>query len=176
MSFRTSPLKWCGNLHRIPGSLSSYRLPFLRRFPVFIHEKLCFYPGDCHASVRYFIAMTRNSAPCHHTTERYRAAQGRNDYTNLPHDLAARPAGKFPICRSVCLYPAAYNPCMCKEGTQQNALPCALGVLRIKDNWFRSCPAAPRAPGRAGGTGAGYPGGAAYRRPGSGTGTGRWPG
>ena len=41
-----------GNLHRIPGSPSSYRLSFLRRFPVSIHEKLCFYPGDCHASVR----------------------------------------------------------------------------------------------------------------------------
>ena len=51
--------------------------------------------GDCHASVRYFIAMTGKSAPRHRTTERYRAAQGKNDYTNLPHDLAARPAGKF---------------------------------------------------------------------------------
>ena len=29
------------------------------------------------------------------TTERYRAGQGRNDYTYLAHDLAARPAGKF---------------------------------------------------------------------------------
>ena len=43
--------------------------------------------------------MTGKSAPRHRTTERYRAAQGRNDYTNLPHDLAARPAGKFQfIC------------------------------------------------------------------------------
>ena len=25
LSFRTSPLKWCGNLHRIPGHPSSYR-------------------------------------------------------------------------------------------------------------------------------------------------------
>ena len=31
------------------------------RFPVSIHEKWYFYPGDCHASVRYFIAMTGNS-------------------------------------------------------------------------------------------------------------------
>ena len=53
------------------------------------------FEGDCHAIVRYFIAMTGKSAPRHRTTERYRAAQGRNDYTNLPHDLAARPAGKF---------------------------------------------------------------------------------
>ena len=45
----------------------------------------------------------------------------------------------------------------------------------VKDNWFRSCPAA-RAPGRAGGTGAWRPGGGAYRRPGSGTGTGKSPG
>ena len=51
---------WCGNPHRIPGSLSSYRLTFLHRFPEFIHEKMCPYPGDCHASVRYFIAMTGN--------------------------------------------------------------------------------------------------------------------
>ncbi len=43
--------------------------------------------------------MTGRSAPRHRTTERYRAAQGKNDYTNLPHDLAARPAGKFQfIC------------------------------------------------------------------------------
>ena len=39
--------------------------------------------------------MTGKSATRHRTTERYRAAQGKNDYTNLPHDLAARPAGKF---------------------------------------------------------------------------------
>ena len=65
------------------------------RFPDFFHEKLYSYPGDCHASVRYFIAMTGKSAPRHRTTERYRAAQGRNDYTYLAHDLAARPAGKF---------------------------------------------------------------------------------
>ena len=31
------------------------------RFPGFIHEKWYVYPGDCHASVRYFIAMTGNS-------------------------------------------------------------------------------------------------------------------
>ena len=33
---------WCGNLHRIPCGLSSYRLSFLYRFPEFIHEKLYF--------------------------------------------------------------------------------------------------------------------------------------
>ena len=52
---------WCGNLHRIPGSLSSYRLHFSRRFPVFIHEKLCFYPGDCHTRKADWFAMTGNS-------------------------------------------------------------------------------------------------------------------
>ena len=52
---------WCGNLHRISGCLSSYRLPFLYYFPEFVHEKWCVYPGDCHASVSYFIAMTGNS-------------------------------------------------------------------------------------------------------------------
>ena len=31
------------------------------RFPESFHEKLYSYPGDCHASVRYFIAMTGNS-------------------------------------------------------------------------------------------------------------------
>ena len=31
------------------------------RFPEFIHEKLYSYSGDCHASVRYFIAMTEHS-------------------------------------------------------------------------------------------------------------------
>ena len=35
--------------------------------------------------------------PINCTTERYRAAQGKNDYTYFAHDLAARPAGKFPI-------------------------------------------------------------------------------
>ncbi|MGN1026179.1 MAG: hypothetical protein ACI4P4_07225, partial [Faecousia sp.] len=39
---------------------------------------------------------------CQTAIERYRAAQGRNDYTYLAHDLAARPAGKFPICQ--CAY------------------------------------------------------------------------
>ena len=33
----------------------------LCRFPGFIHEKWYVYPWDCHASVRYFIAMTGNS-------------------------------------------------------------------------------------------------------------------
>ena len=33
--------------------------------------------------------------PIWRTEERYRAAQGKNDYTYLAHDLAARPAGKF---------------------------------------------------------------------------------
>ena len=42
---------------------------------------------------KFEFAMTGKSATRHRTTERYRAAQGRNDYTNLPHDLAARPAG-----------------------------------------------------------------------------------
>ncbi|MGN1027659.1 MAG: hypothetical protein ACI4P4_14800 [Faecousia sp.] len=32
------------------------------RFPEFFHEKLYSYPGDCHASVSYFIAMTGNSS------------------------------------------------------------------------------------------------------------------
>ena len=58
---------------------------------------------DCHESStllyrndrEFGFAMTGKSAPRHRTTERYRAAQGRNDYTNLPHDLAARPADKF---------------------------------------------------------------------------------
>ena len=30
---------WCGNLHRIPGGPSSYKLSFLCRFPEFFHEK-----------------------------------------------------------------------------------------------------------------------------------------
>ena len=48
-------------------SPSNFRLPIVIqvilscRFPEFIHEKGYFYPGDCHASVRYFIAMTWNS-------------------------------------------------------------------------------------------------------------------
>ena len=33
----------------------------LYRFPEFFHERWYVYPGDCHASVRYFIAMTSNS-------------------------------------------------------------------------------------------------------------------
>ena len=35
LSFRTSPLNWCGNLHRIPGCLSSYSLfyPFSGFYP-----------------------------------------------------------------------------------------------------------------------------------------------
>ena len=34
----------------------------LHRFPEFIHEKLYFYPGDCHTSdVGHWFAMTGNS-------------------------------------------------------------------------------------------------------------------
>ena len=33
--------------------------------------------------------------PISRTMERHRAAQGKNNYTYLAHDLAARPAGKF---------------------------------------------------------------------------------
>ena len=35
LSYRTSPLNWCGNLHRIPGCLSSYSLfyPFSGFYP-----------------------------------------------------------------------------------------------------------------------------------------------
>ena len=40
-------------------------------------------------------ALTARKIPIWRTEERYRAAQGRNDYTYLAHDLAARPAGKF---------------------------------------------------------------------------------
>ena len=48
--------------------------------------------------VRYFIGMTRsddasNSNLLH--TERYRAAQGKNDYTYFAHDLAVGTADKF---------------------------------------------------------------------------------
>ena len=50
--------------------------------------------------------MTGKSAPRYRTTERYRAAQGRNDYTYLAHDLAARPAGKFQF---LCLLHKANN-------------------------------------------------------------------
>ena len=42
VSFRTSPLKWCGNLLRHRDCITSK-------------------DGDCHASVRYLIAMTGNS-------------------------------------------------------------------------------------------------------------------
>ena len=61
------------------------------------------FDGDSHESsallyrndMEFGFTMTGNSAPRHCTTERYRAAQGRNDYTNLPHDLAVGPADKF---------------------------------------------------------------------------------
>ena len=42
-----------------------------------------------------FGACSPLQIPIWRTEERYRAAQGRNDYTYLAHDLAARPAGKF---------------------------------------------------------------------------------
>ena len=41
------------------------------------------------------IAMTGKSAPRHRTTERYRAAQGKNDYTFLVHDLSAATRRQF---------------------------------------------------------------------------------
>ena len=61
------------------------------------------FDGDSHESsallyrndMEFGFTMTGNSAPRHCTTERYRAAQGRNDYTYLAHDLAVGPAGKF---------------------------------------------------------------------------------
>ena len=41
------------------------------------------------------IQRNRQIPICQTATERHRAAQGRSDYTDLAHDLAARPAGKF---------------------------------------------------------------------------------
>ena len=54
--------------------------------------------GDCHTSdVGLLFAMTWNSMV--RTMERYRAAQGKNDYTYFAHDLAVGPADKFQfIC------------------------------------------------------------------------------
>ena len=34
------------------GQLIVIQTVLFCRFPEFIHEKLCFYPGDCHASLR----------------------------------------------------------------------------------------------------------------------------
>ena len=44
-----------------------------------------------------FGARSPLQIPICRTIERYRAAQGKNDHTYLPHDLAARPAGSFPF-------------------------------------------------------------------------------
>ena len=63
LSFRTSAHYFRGNLHRIPYSLSSYRPFFAPYSGIYrcIIGKWYFCPGDCHASVRYFIAMTGKS-------------------------------------------------------------------------------------------------------------------
>ena len=47
--------------------------------------------GDC---------ATRHIQIFQTAIERYRAAQGRNEYIYLAHDLAARPAGQIPIYRT----------------------------------------------------------------------------
>ena len=48
-----------------------------------------------------FGARSRLQIPIFRIKERYRAAQGRNDYTYLAHDLAARPAGKFQFAELI---------------------------------------------------------------------------
>ncbi len=50
---------------------------------------------NCQLSIR-----RSRQIPIYRTTRRYRAAQGRNDYTYPAHDLAARPAGQIPVCCS----------------------------------------------------------------------------
>ena len=51
LSFRTSAHYFRGNLHRIPDNPIVIQALFCR-LSEFIHEKLFFYPGDCHASLR----------------------------------------------------------------------------------------------------------------------------
>ena len=52
-------------------------------------------PLPCSASIPHTTAQTAQQIPICRTTKRYRAAQGKNDYTNLAHDLAVGPAAKF---------------------------------------------------------------------------------
>ena len=63
LSFRTSPQTGVGisiefqAAHRHTGVLTCH-------FPKFIHEKWCFYPGDCHTSdIGHWFAMTGSSIP-----------------------------------------------------------------------------------------------------------------
>ena len=61
------------------------------------------FDGDSHESSAHWLGMTRSDdrqiSICHTAIERYRAAQGKNDYTYFAHDLAVGPADKFQfIC------------------------------------------------------------------------------
>ena len=60
LSFRTSPLNWCGNLHRIPGCLSSYSLfyPFSGFYPREVKRLTGRLPRQC----AHALAMTGNSS------------------------------------------------------------------------------------------------------------------
>ena len=64
LSFRASAHYFRGNLHRISGSLSSYRPFFFVLFPgiyLCVIEKWYSYPGDCHTRKADWFAMTGNS-------------------------------------------------------------------------------------------------------------------
>ena len=92
VSFRTSSLSWCGNLHRIPGSSSSsIRRGRVSRPPEFRDS---YGAGRETRPLRCFYGWSdkfRFVAP-QNDTERVRV---KTITDHVRHDLAARPAGKF---------------------------------------------------------------------------------
>ena len=63
-----------------------------------------------------------NSNLC--TKKRYRAGQGRNNYTNFAHDLAARPAGKFQFVSAL------------TKDDNRNDTPSCRGSLTLRGGFF----------------------------------------
>ena len=73
-------------LHK--GALAAYRA-----------DNAFFYPGDCHARKENWLAMTLEFDKYQFTAPRNDTERRREKTIThiLAHDLAARPAGKFPI-------------------------------------------------------------------------------
>ena len=90
LSFRTSPQTGVGipiefqAAHRHTGVLPCH-------FPNFIHEKWCFYPGDCHTSdICHWFAMTGSSIP-HPSARQIPICKGVGEAFRLPQQAEKSP-------------------------------------------------------------------------------------
>ena len=118
VSFRTSPQTGVGISIEFLLAHRHTVCPFLYNSPEFIHGKLYFYSGDCHASVRYFIAMTGNSINSQFTVPQNETERVRE---KRQHKSGARQAcGAAADTERVVLHAVNQNPNDCRGQSYHN--------------------------------------------------------